>query len=77
MPPEAVRVELYAEALNGEAPERHAMMRGAQLVGAVHGYMYWAQVPSLRPATDYTPRIIPFHPEAMVPLEAPQILWYR
>lgn len=74
---ETVRVELYADALNGKAPEHHAMRRGAQLVGAAHGYVYSAQVPSSRPATDYTPRIIPSHPDAMVPLEASQILWQR
>jgi starch phosphorylase len=77
MAPEAVRVELYADAMNGEAPERHAMIRGVPLADAANGYMYNAQVPSLRPAADYTPRLIPSHPDAKVPLEAPHILWQR
>ena len=36
-----------------------------------------AEVPANRPASDYTPRVIPYHPKASVPLEAPQILWQR
>ena len=36
---------------------------------------YSAQVAATRPATDYTPRIIPYHPAVAVPLEANQILW--
>jgi starch phosphorylase len=77
MEPEAVQVELYADPLNGEAPVRQVMTRGAQLVGAANGYLYNAQVPASRPATDYTPRLIPYHPDAVVPLEVAQILWQR
>jgi starch phosphorylase len=36
---------------------------------------YSAQVSATRPASDYTARIIPHHPNASVPLEAEQILW--
>jgi starch phosphorylase len=75
--PEAVRVELYADGLNGEAPLQQAMHRGDKLTGAANGYLYFAQVPLTRAVTDYTPRVIPSHPEAMGPLEAPYILWQR
>ena len=75
--PDAVRLELYAEALNGGAPVRQAMERGSPLVGALHGYLYSAYVAASRPAQDYTPRVIPYHPAAVIPLEAPQILWSR
>ena len=30
-----------------------------------------------RPAADYTPRLVPRHRDALVPLEAPEILWQR
>jgi len=30
-----------------------------------------------RPLDDFTPRVVPSHPDAMVPLEARHILWYR
>jgi starch phosphorylase len=74
--PEAVRVELYAEGQSGNAPERHPMNRGDRLVGAVNGFMYTARIPMSRPAADYTPRLVPFHKNASVPLDAPLILWH-
>ena len=77
IPPESVRVELYADASNGEGPLRHEMQRDHHLVGAMNGYVYTAHVAATRPAADYTARIIPQHPDAAVPLEAPQILWQR
>ncbi len=70
--PEAVRVELYAD------PDvRQVMTRGQQLVGSANGYLYTARVPADRPASDYTPRLVPYRAGARVPLEAPQILWQR
>ena len=51
------------------------MARGAKLTGAVNGYLYEAQVSAVRPLSDYTPRVVPRHPEASVPLEAGPILW--
>jgi glycogen phosphorylase len=75
--PEAVRVELYAEGVNGGAPERVEMNRVRQLVGATSGYAYRAGVPAARPATDYTARVIPHCDGVAVPLEAARILWQR
>ena len=75
--PEAVRVELYADGVNGSAPERVEMKRVRQLVGATNGYAYRAEVPAARPATDYTARLIPHHDGVAVPLEDAQILWQR
>ncbi len=75
--PEAVRVELYANGVNGAAPERVRMVRVRQLVGATHGYAYRACVPAARPASDYTARLIPHHDGVAVPLEAARILWQR
>jgi len=75
--PEAVRVELYANGVNGAAPERVEMKRVRQLVGAANGYAYRAGVPAARPAMDYTARIIPHHDDVAVPLEEAHILWQR
>lgn len=36
-------------------------------------HVYGARVSSTRPATDYTPRIVPCYPGVSVPLEAPQV----
>jgi starch phosphorylase len=74
--PESVRIELYADGVNGSEPERHEMRRSQQLTG-VNGYIFSAQVPMPRPATDYTARVIPQHANVAVPLEANQILWQR
>ena len=74
--PDAVRVELYAEGQNGNTPSRHATNRGERLVGSTNGFMYTARMPAARPAADYTPRLVPYHDGASVPLEAPFILWH-
>jgi starch phosphorylase len=75
--PDAVQVELYAEASNEGSPVRLEMNRDHQLVGAENGYAYKAQAPAIRPSGDYTARIIPHFPGAAIPLEAPQIIWQR
>ena len=73
--PAAVRVELYANEQNGGEPVRQAMHRGDQLVGSANGFLYVASVPATRPASDYTPRVVPYKTAASVPLEAPFIRW--
>jgi starch phosphorylase len=70
--PADVHVELYAEGQGGQV-----MTRGELLTGAMNAYGYTATVSSDRPAADFTPRIVPFHPAAPPPLEAQQILWYQ
>lgn len=73
--PEAVQVELYADSPDGQAAEIYPMKNIEPLVGAVHGYLYTYTITTRRPATDYTVRVIPAHPQAKIPLEAHQILW--
>ena len=46
---------------NGGGPERQEMERVRQLPGGAGGYAYRAPVPAIRPATDYTARVIPQH----------------
>jgi glycogen phosphorylase len=72
---EGVRVELFAEGKKDAGPITQTMIRGERLVGAANGFTYTAVVPTNRPATDYTPRLVPQHVGALVPLEAPFILW--
>ena len=75
--PDAVEVELYAEALPGAEGARHRLVRGAPLVGASNAWTYTGQIIADRPAADFTARLIPRHPQAAIPLEAAQILWQR
>jgi glycogen phosphorylase len=74
--PDAVSAELYAEGQNGSAPSRYPMNRGERLVGSENAFVYTAHIPATRPAADYTPRLVPQHGGAFVPLEAPFILWH-
>jgi starch phosphorylase len=75
--PAAVQVELYADPAGAKQPVRIAMKRGGPLVGAVRAWTYSAEVSADRPVADYTARIVPTHPDALVPLEANQIKWQR
>jgi starch phosphorylase len=77
IPPEAVRVELYAEGAGEQQRVRQPLERTAVLEGVPGGFLYSGVVPSDRAVADYTPRIIPAHEEAAVPLEAPFITWYK
>jgi glycogen phosphorylase len=74
--PDAVKVELYAEGENGGTPIREPMNRGERLVGSMTGFNYSVRVPATRHAADYTPRLIPHHAGAFVPLEASFVLWH-
>ncbi len=74
---DAVRVELYADSADDDPPFPQVMQRGHALLGSQGGYSYSASVPATRPASDYTPRVVPFRAGAVVPLEASQILWLR
>jgi glycogen phosphorylase len=71
------RVELYADGPGDEEPTRREMTRIRQLAGAASGYLYRGEAPAARPATDYTPRLIPHYDGVAIPLEAARILWHR
>ena len=73
--PDVVRVELFANDRNGEGPLRKTMNRGAALPPG--GFLYSASFEGNRPASDFTPRVVPYYPSASVPLEAGQILWQK
>jgi starch phosphorylase len=75
--PEAVRVELFADGVNGGAPARQVMKRGRRLTGAQGGHVYAATVSAARPAGDYTARVVPHFEGASIPLEDARILWQR
>jgi starch phosphorylase len=53
------------------------MVRVRKLDGTDNGYEYDVTVSAARALVDYTPRLLPHHPAAVVPLEAREILWQR
>jgi glycogen phosphorylase len=74
--PDAVNVELYAEPQKDGDTTTHAMTRGERPAVATDAFAYSASIPASRPVADYTPRLVPQHAGASVPLEAPFILWH-
>ncbi|WP_297360079.1 alpha-glucan family phosphorylase [Acidiferrobacter sp.] len=75
--PGAVRVELYADAIDDKGPVRQELARDAPLVGTAGGYVYRTRIPMTRALSDYTVRLVPYHPDITVPLVATHILWQR
>jgi starch phosphorylase len=75
--PDAVTVELYADPRDGGQPERHTMERVRGSGKSIVAEEYRVSIPVIRPLADYTPRLLPHHPMASIPLEAPEILWQR
>jgi starch phosphorylase len=73
--PKAVRVELYADGMDGGEPVRQKMQRVRQLPGASGLYVYGAAVPAARPPADYTARVIPHCDGVAIPMEDARILW--
>jgi len=75
--PGMVRVELYAEPVAGAEPIREVMDLKEEIPGAPNAHVYRGNVPALRPSGHFTPRVVPHHPEARVPTEAPLIAWQQ
>jgi starch phosphorylase len=73
----AVSVELYADGINGGEPVRQQMTLVDPAASASGGNFFRTVVPTSRPATDYTVRLVPCHDGLSLPLEADQILWER
>jgi glucan phosphorylase len=75
--PDQFRVELYADASHGKGSSLEAMNASGLRSDTSGAFTYSAQVSVARPASDYTARIVPHHPNALAPLEAKQIVWQR
>ena len=75
--PSFLRVEPYANGVNGSAPVTLEMKQAGALKGTACGYAYTAQVSSGRPRGDYMVRAIPYLSGACVPLESHHVLWQK
>jgi starch phosphorylase len=73
----AVRVELYADGINGGDPVQQEMEWARLLPGPSDGCVYHATVSAARSAGDYTARVMPHCDGVSVPLEDARILWQR
>ena len=75
--PDHMRVEIYADSSQGLCAAFEEMTTSGPCADIPGAFNYSAQVSATRPASDYTARIVPHHPNALVPLEASQIVWQR
>jgi glycogen phosphorylase len=72
-----VRVQLYADPLDSEPPFVSEMTLRDGAAPSSGWRIYAADVPTSRPPSDYTPRVVPAHSGAEIPLEGAHILWFR
>jgi starch phosphorylase len=73
--PDHLRVELYADPAQGKRACFEVMDSSGPSPDTPGSYTYSVQVSATRPASDYTARIVPHRPNALVPLESGQIVW--
>ena len=74
--PDSVQVQVYADPLEMGAPVCEVMQRSASIPGSLNGYLYKCRVNTARPHTDFTPRIVAYHPDAYIPVENSFIQWW-
>ena len=75
--PEFVKVEVYADALPGGSAERHVMNVENEASVKRGQLSCTARVCQQHAPHRLYAQVIPHNREAIVPLEAPQILWQR
>ncbi len=73
--PSCAAIEIYADPAGDGDPVRFPMVRGEAAGGAANSFVYRCQVRSDRPAAHFTPRAVPAHEGAAVPMEDAHIRW--
>lgn len=74
--PDSVQVQIYADPLEMDTPVCEVMQCHATIPGALNGHLYRCMLHTTRPYTDFTPRIVANHPDALTPTENNLILWW-
>jgi starch phosphorylase len=77
LPAAMARVELYADAVEGLSAVREVMQPDAGAPDPAGIAIYRASVVTARPSSHFTPRVLPYHPDARAPIETPLIVWPR
>jgi len=73
--PDHVKVELYADPIGRDVPFRQPMFLGDRVDHTPDGFWYEAVVSASRNQQDFTPRVIPAHAGALIPMEDASITW--
>jgi starch phosphorylase len=74
---DSVRVEMYAAQDDVEEPFVQEMLPVEPIPNMPNASIYRATIDTARPPGDFTARVVPYHPEARVPIECPLIAWQR
>lgn len=74
--PDGVQVQLYADPSHLEESVCKVMQCTAGIAGTLNGYLYRYDIETTRSFTDFTPRIVAYHPEAQTPIENNLIVWW-
>lgn len=74
--PNDVVVEAFADN-SGAAPFGQQMEADPAACTCSTTYVYRTEVPAARPDSDYTVRVVPYHPNVQAPLEVNCILWEK
>ena len=77
IPSSSVRAELFADVTAEHESEVIILHEDHPIPGSTNGYIYAGAVTTDRPMTDYTVRVVPDHPDAVLPTELPLIAWQR
>jgi starch phosphorylase len=77
IPPGSVQVQLFANVTGDKPAEAVVLYQEQPIPGALNGYIYAGEVPALRPADDYTVRVVPHRLGVQVPAELPLVAWQR
>ena len=73
--PSSVRVELFADAEGDLSSEVLVLHQEHAIPGSTNGYIYAGALSGSRPVEDFTVRVVPYHPNALLPAELPLIAW--
>lgn len=77
IPPDSVQVQIYADPVESDtAPVCLNMQQHTSIPGTLNGYVYKSSINTTRPYGDFTPRVVAYHPDALIPAENNLILWW-
>jgi starch phosphorylase len=75
--PDDVLVEIFADNHNSAAPLRQILELQRNAPESSSAYIYSGEVPSDRPESHYTIRVVPYYPQVQVPLECSLVCWEK
>jgi starch phosphorylase len=75
--PDRVQLQLFADTVDGYPRQCLAMELHRTIAGAIDSFVFSASVTDSRPPEHFTPRVLAYHQDALVPQENSLILWWQ